>query len=87
MLRRNFSNRKERSSGASLFLKLAQSARIEEVLEDLTEIAAEKGIQSYSIRVKRGRMEREFKPPNTVAIAGRIGELAVGVEGGQPHLV
>ena len=45
MLHRNFSNRKERSSGASLFLKLAQSASIEEVLEDLTEIAVEKGIQ------------------------------------------
>ena len=29
--------------------------------------------------VKLGRMEREFKPPNSVAIAGRIGELAVSV--------
>jgi hypothetical protein len=87
MLSRNFSNEKERSSGTSLFLRLAKSASIEEVLEDLTEIAAEKGIHLYSVRVKRGRLEREFKPPNTVAIAGRISELAVGVEGGQPCLV
>ncbi len=87
MLPRNFSNGKERSSGASLFLRLAQSASIEEVLEDLTEIAAEKGIHMYSVKVKRGRLEREFKPPNAVAVAGRIGELAVGVEGGQTHLV
>jgi hypothetical protein len=49
MLPRNFSNGKERSSGASLFLRLAQSASIEEVLEDLRKIAAEKGIHlSYS---------------------------------------
>ena len=87
MLPRNFSNGKERSSGASLFLRLAQSASIEEVLEDVTEIAAEKEIHLYSVRIKRGRFEREFKPPNAVAIAGRIGELAVGVEGGQTHLV
>jgi transcriptional regulator with PAS, ATPase and Fis domain len=53
----------------------------------LAEIAAEKGIQMYSVRVKRGRLEREFKPPNAVAVAGRISELAVGVEGGQTHLV
>jgi hypothetical protein len=76
MLSRNFSNGKERSSGTSLFLRLAKSASIEEVLEDLTEIAAEKGIHLYSVRVKRGRLEREFKPPNTVAVAGRISELA-----------
>jgi transcriptional regulator with GAF, ATPase, and Fis domain len=57
------------------------------VLEDLTEIAAEKGIQLYSIKVKRGRLEREFKPPIAVAVAGRIGELAIDVEGGQTHLV
>jgi len=57
------------------------------VLEDLTEIAAEKGIHLYSVRVKRGRLEREFKPTNPFAVAGRIGELAVGVEGGQTHLV
>ncbi len=71
----------------NLFLKLAQSASIEEVVEDLAEIAAEKGIHLHSVRVKRGRLEREFKPPNVVAVAGRITEVAVGVEGGQTHLV
>jgi len=35
--------------------------------------------EQYSVMVKLGRMEREFKPPNSVAIAGRIGELAVSV--------
>jgi hypothetical protein len=54
MLSHNFSNGRERSSGGSLFLKLAQCASIEEVLEDLTEVAAEKGIHLYSVRVKRG---------------------------------
>jgi transcriptional regulator with GAF, ATPase, and Fis domain len=87
MLPHNFSNGKERSSGASLFLRLAQSASIEEVFEDLVEIAAEKGIHLYGVRVKRGRLEREFKPPNAVAVTGRISELAVCVEGGQTHLV
>jgi hypothetical protein len=52
-LPRNFSNGKVRSSGARLFLRLAKSASIEEVLEDLTEIAAEKGIHMHSIKVKR----------------------------------
>jgi hypothetical protein len=32
-----------------------------------------------SVRVKRGGLEREFKPPNTGAVAGRINELAAGV--------
>jgi len=81
------SNSKDRSNGASLFLRLAQSASIEEVLVDLAEIAAEKGIHLHSVRVKRGRLEREFKSPNAVAVAGRTGDLAVGVEGGQTHLV
>jgi DNA-binding NtrC family response regulator len=53
----------------------------------LTEIAAEKGIHLYSVRIKRGRFEREFKPPKAVAGVGRIAELAVGVEGGQTRLV
>jgi transcriptional regulator with GAF, ATPase, and Fis domain len=83
----SFSNSKDRSSGASLFLRLAQSASIEEVVEDLAEIAAEKGIHLHSVRVKRGRLEREFKPPNAAAVVGRISELAAGVEGGQTHLV
>jgi len=39
---RSLSNGKERSADASLYLRLAQSASIERVLEDLTEIAAEK---------------------------------------------
>jgi len=69
---RNFLNGKERSSGASLFLRLAQSASIEEALEDLAEIAAEKGILLYSFRIKRGRLEHEFKPPNAGAVAGMV---------------
>ena len=83
----SFSNSKDRSSGPSLFLRLAQSASIEEVVEDLAEIASEKGIHLHSVRVKRGRLEREFKPPNAAAVVGRISELAASVEGGQTHLV
>jgi transcriptional regulator with GAF, ATPase, and Fis domain len=86
VLPRNFSNGKERSSGASLFLRLAQSASIEEVLEDLAEIAAEKGICLCSVSFTAARIEREFKIPNAVVI-GRIKELAVSVEGGQTRLV
>jgi hypothetical protein len=44
----NQSNRKERSSVASLFLSLPQSASLEEVVEDLAEIASEKGIHSWA---------------------------------------
>jgi transcriptional regulator with GAF, ATPase, and Fis domain len=84
---RNLSNGKERSAHASLYLRLAQSASIEGVLEDLTEIAAEKGIHLYSVSVKRGMLEREFKPPNAGAVVGRINELAVCAVGGQTHLV
>jgi hypothetical protein len=58
---------------------LGQSASIEEVLEELMEIAAEKGIHLSSVRVKRGRLEREFKPQNAGAVVGRISELAIGV--------
>jgi hypothetical protein len=83
----SFLNSKDHSSSVNLFLKLAQSASMEEVVEDLAEIAAEKGIHLHSVRVKRGRLEREFKPPNVVAVVGRIGELTADVEGGQTHLV
>jgi hypothetical protein len=79
----SFLNGKDHSSSVNLFLKLAQSASIEEVVEDLAEIASEKGIHLHSVMVKRGRFEREFKPPNAVAVVGRISELAAGVEGGQ----
>jgi transcriptional regulator with GAF, ATPase, and Fis domain len=81
------SNRKDRPNGASLRLRLAQSATIEEALKDLAEIAAEKGIHLYSIRVKRGRLEREFKPSNNVAVAGKFNEIEAGVEGRQTQLV
>ena len=83
----SFLNSKDHSSSVNLFLKLAQSASIEEVAEDLAEIASEKGIHLHSVMVKRGRLEREFKPPNAVAVVGRISELKAGVEGGQTHLV
>ena len=84
---RRLSNSKDRPNGASLRLRLAQSATIEEALEDLAEIAAEKGIHLYSIRVKRGRLEREFKPSNNVAVVGKINEIEAGVEGRQTQLV
>ncbi|MCI0393173.1 MAG: sigma-54 dependent transcriptional regulator [Acidobacteria bacterium] len=84
---RRLSNSNDRQVGASLCLRLAQSASIEEALEDLAEIAAEKGIHLYSVRVKRGKLEHEFKPPNAVAVTGKINELAVGVEGRQTQLV
>ena len=83
---RHLSNGKERLVGANLFLRLAQSASIEAVLEDLTEVAAEKGICLCSVRFTHDRMEREFKIPNAV-VTGRIKELSVSVEGGQTHLV
>ena len=40
---RRLSNNNDRPNGASLRRRLAQSASIEEALEDLAEIAAEKG--------------------------------------------
>jgi len=84
---RRLSNGNDRPNGASLCLRLAQSASIEEALGDLAEIAAEKGIHLYNVMVKRGRLEREFNPPNAVAVTGKINELAVGVEGRQTQLV
>jgi transcriptional regulator with GAF, ATPase, and Fis domain len=84
---RRLSNSKDRQNGASLCLRLAQSATIDEALEDLAGIAAEKGIHLYSVRVKRGRLEREFKPPNAVAATGKINEIEAGVEGRQTRLV
>jgi transcriptional regulator with GAF, ATPase, and Fis domain len=84
---RRLSNGNDRQVGASLCLRLAQSATIEEALWDLAEIAAEKGIHLYSIRVKRGRLVREFKPPNAAAATGKINEIEAGVEGRQTRLV
>jgi hypothetical protein len=81
------SNSKDRPNGACLRLRLAQSATIEEALADLAEIAAEKGIHLYSIRAKRGRLEREFKPSNNVAVVGKINEIEASVEGRQTQLV
>jgi len=83
---RNLSNGKERSAGANLFLRLAQSGSIEEVLEDLTEIAAEKGIYLCGVGFTFDRVEREFKIPDA-AMAGRIKELEISVVGGRAHLV
>ncbi|MBO0858636.1 MAG: sigma-54-dependent Fis family transcriptional regulator [Chloracidobacterium sp.] len=81
------SNNKDRPNGASLCLRLAQSATIEGALEDLAEIAAEKGIHLYSIRVKRGKLESEFKPSNNVVLVGKINEIEASVEGRQTQLV
>ena len=84
---RRLSNSNDRHVGASLCLRLAQSASIEEALEDLAKVAAEKGIHLYSVKLKRGSLEREFKLPNAVAVIGKINELAVSVEGRQTQLV
>ncbi len=85
MAPRNLSNRKERSADANLYLRLAQSANIEAVLVDFTKIAAEKGVRLYSVRFKRGGLERELKLSN--AAAGGINELTVYVESGQTQLI
>jgi transcriptional regulator with GAF, ATPase, and Fis domain len=84
---RYLSNRKERLAGASLLLRLVQSASIDDVLHGFAKIAAEKGICLCSIRFKRGRMESGFELPIADAMSGRINELAVDVEGGQTRLV
>jgi transcriptional regulator with GAF, ATPase, and Fis domain len=87
MVPSHLSNRKERLSSASLFLRLAQSASIEDVLDDFAKIAAEKGIYLRSVRFRRGRLEHEFEFRNADAVSGRINELVVDVEGGQTNLV
>jgi transcriptional regulator with PAS, ATPase and Fis domain len=87
MVSRYLSNRKDRLAGASHVLRLAQSASIEDVLNDFAKIAAEKGICLCSVRFTRGKLGREFELPNVGAVSGRINELAVDVEGGQTRLV
>ena len=83
---RNLSNGKERSTGADLLLRLAQNGSIEGVLEDLTEIAAAKGICLCGVRFTFDRMEREFIIPDA-AMVRRIRELEISVEGGRTRLV
>lgn len=80
------SNNNKRLDGAGLFLRLARSASVEEVVGDLAEIAAEKGICLCHVRFTCDRIEREFKIPNAV-VGGKGKELAVSVEGGQTRLV
>jgi len=87
MVPRYLSNRKERLAGASPVLSLAQSASIEDVLNDFAKIAVEKGICLCSVRFTRGRLGREFELPNAGAVSGKINELAVDVEGGQTRLI
>jgi transcriptional regulator with PAS, ATPase and Fis domain len=79
-------NNKGRLDGAGLFLRLARSASVEEVVEDLAEVAAEWGICLCGARFTCDEVKREFELPNAVA-TGRIKELAVRVEGGRTHLV
>ncbi len=67
--------------------RLARSASVESVLDDLAEIAAEKGIDLHSIRVVRAGLDREFRSKETAIAAERMSELKVGVEGGQTRLV
>jgi len=83
---RRLLNNKGRSDGAGLFLRLARRASIEEVVEDLAEIAGKGGIRLCSVRFKCGRLEREFELPSAT-VAGRINKLEVGVEGGQTQLI
>jgi hypothetical protein len=82
----NLSGEEERSADASLFPRVVEGRNVEEVLEDFAKIAAEKGIQLYSIRVKCGCFKWKFKPPDAGAAAGRINVLAVNT-GGQTRLV
>jgi hypothetical protein len=84
---RNLSNRKDRAAGTDLFLKLGQCASVEGVLEDLTRIAADKGIYLCGIRIKSDRLEREFYLPNNGGMAGKISEFTVAVKGGHTQLV
>jgi len=58
------SNSNDRPNGASLRLRLAPSATIEEALEDLAEIAAEKGIHLYSVS-RRDRRPASGEPGET----------------------
>jgi transcriptional regulator with GAF, ATPase, and Fis domain len=83
----DLTNRKERLAGESLVLRLAQSASIDDVLNDFAKIAAEKGICLCSVRFTRGKLKHEFELPNSDPVSRRINELAVDVEGGQTRIV
>jgi len=67
--------------------RLARSASVEGVLNDLAEIAAGKGIDLYSIQVLRAGLDRGFRPAQTATTTERVSELEVGVEGGQTRLI
>jgi hypothetical protein len=83
---RNLSGEEELSASASMFPRAGEGRNVEEVLEDFAKIAAEKGIQLYSVRVKCGCFKWKFKPPDAGAAAGSINVLAVNT-GGQTRLV
>jgi two-component system response regulator PilR (NtrC family) len=84
---RNQSQGEVRPVAVRPLVRLARSASVKGVLDDLAEIVAEKGIDLYSIRVVRAGLDREFRPAETVATAERVSELEVGVEGGHTQLI
>ncbi|MGH9837951.1 MAG: sigma-54 interaction domain-containing protein, partial [Blastocatellia bacterium] len=67
-------------------VRLARGGSIECVVGDLTEIAAEKGIDLYGIRVLRTGQDREFGNAEGAA-TDPVRELKICVEGGQTQLV
>jgi len=68
-------------------LKLARGASIQDVLDGLEEIAAQRGVVLHSIKFTNSGLNRELKLPGAGAGAGRVCELDIGVEGGQTHLI
>jgi transcriptional regulator with GAF, ATPase, and Fis domain len=84
---RSLSNGEERSVGVRPFLRLAQSASVEEVLEDFTKIAEEKGIELCSVGFTRARLEREYTLPGAGVNARRVFTIDVRVDGGLTRFI
>ncbi len=84
---RNQSKGEVRPVAVRPLVRLARSASVKSVLDDLAEIVAGKGIDLCSIRVVRAGLDREFRPTETATTAERVSELEVGVEGGQTRLI
>src|SRR5262245_64077306 len=87
MVPRNVLQRKELTVGGNLFLRVGQCMSVDEVLEDLTNIAAEKEIYVDSIILISQGLEHEFKPAKVGAMIGRLNELTLIIEGGRTQLV
>jgi transcriptional regulator with PAS, ATPase and Fis domain len=81
------SNGEERSIGVRPFLRLAQSASVEGVLEEFTRIAVEEGIELCSVSCVRAGWEREFKLSGAGGGVRRVCALDVHVEGGLTRFI